>query len=173
MVIGTMKQGKQITVSKVDYQDSSQVNLLIDLLDAYAQDPMGGAEPLTAEVKARLATDLAQQQQMFSLIVYVDGSPAGLCNCLWGYSTFAAKPLVNIHDLAVLADFRGLGLSKQLLLAVEQLVRQAGGVKITLEVLADNQVAQQAYRSFGFAPYELSGGAGVAQFWQYYLDGPT
>ena len=158
-----------IKIHKLDYQEPFQVKQLIDLLDAYARDPMGGGEPLADEVKARLATELAKQTNMFSLLVYVDNIPAGLCNCVWGYSTFAAKSLVNIHDLAVLTKYRGLGLSQQLLQAVEQQVKQAGGVKITLEVLANNEIAQNAYRRFGFAPYELAEGAGRAEFWQYKL----
>ena len=160
---------RHIAIRKLNYQNSLQVKELVDLLDAYARDPMGGGTPLADEVKARLATDLAKQNNMFSLVAYVDSVPAGLCKCVWGYSTFAAKPLVNIHDLAVLADYRGLGLSQQLLRAVEQQVQQAGGVKITLEVLANNEVAQNAYRRFGFAPYELADGAGRAEFWQYKL----
>ena len=157
------------TIHKLDYQDPLQVQQLIGLLDAYACDPRGGGEPLADEVKTRLATDLAKQTNMFSLVVYVDNIPAGLCNCVWGYSSFAAKPLVNIHDLAVLAPYRGLGLSQQLLRTVERQVKEAGGVKITLEVLANNVIAQNAYRRFGFAPYELADGAGRAEFWQYYV----
>ena len=158
-----------IKIHKLDYQDARQVKQLVDLLDAYACDPMGGGEPLADEVKARLASDLVKQSHMFSLVVYVDKIPAGFCNCVWGYSTFAAQPLVNIHDLAILTQYRGLGLSQQLLLAVEQQVKQVGGVKITLEVLANNEIAQNAYRRFGFAPYELADGAGRAEFWQYYV----
>ena len=158
-----------ITIHKVDYQNSQQVETLIGLLDEYARDPMGGAEPLAKEVTMRLATDLPKQANMFSLIVYVDDKAAGFCNCVRGYSTFAAKPLVNIHDLAVMGDYRGLGLSQKLIDAVAAEVKAIGGVKITLEVLADNVVAQNAYRRYGFAPYELPGGAGVAQFWQYYI----
>jgi ribosomal protein S18 acetylase RimI-like enzyme len=158
-----------ITITKVDYNNPKQVDTLIDLLDEYARDPMGGAEPLADEVKIRLAADLHKQSNMFSLIVSVDDKAAGFCNCVWGYSTFAAKPLVNIHDLAVMAGYRGLGLSQKLLDAVAEEVKAVDGVKITLEVLADNVVAQNAYRRYGFAPYELPGDAGCAQFWQYYI----
>lgn len=160
---------KNITIDKVDYRNPQQVETLIGLLDDYARDPMGGAEPLADEVKIRLAADLHKQSNIFSLIVSVDDKAAGFCNCVWGYSTFAAKPLVNIHDLAVVGDYRGMGLSQKLIDAVAEEVKLAGGVKITLEVLADNVVAQNAYRRYGFAPYELPGGAGCAQFWQYYI----
>ena len=35
--------------------------------------------------------------------------PVGLATTFEGFSTFAAKPLINIHDIAVLPDYRGRG----------------------------------------------------------------
>ncbi|MDP6969743.1 MAG: GNAT family N-acetyltransferase [Gammaproteobacteria bacterium] len=158
-----------IDIVRVNYQDQVELKELIGLLNAYAMDPMGGAEALSSEVQQRLLTELPAQSNMFSLLVRVDGIGVGFCNCLWGFSTFAAQPLVNIHDLAVVAEYRGLGLSQALLQAVVDIAKQGGAVKVTLEVLGNNDVAQQAYRRFGFVPYELSDGAGRAEFWQYYL----
>ena len=37
---------------------------------------------------------------------------------------------------------------------------------MTLEVLEGNEIAQHAYRSFGFAGYELDPRMGKAMFWQ-------
>jgi len=37
-------------------------------------------------------------------------------------------------------------------------------------VLSDNQIAQRAYRKLGFAPYALDEAAGVAQFWQKWVE---
>ena len=159
-----------IEIVQVNYRHGAQVKELIELLNAYAMDPMGGAVPLSGEVRERLLKDLPAQTNMFSLLVRVDGKGVGFCNCLWGYSTFAAQPLVNIHDLGVVTDCRGQGLSQVLLQAVVDIAKQGGAVKVTLEVLGNNASAQRAYRRFGFAPYELTENAGRAEFWQYYLD---
>ena len=159
----------EFQITKVDYNDPEQVQELIALLNDYAMDPMGGGEALSAEVQQRLAESLPQQDNMFSLVAKVDGVGAALCNCVWGFSTFAAKPLINIHDLAVKSDYRGKGLSQALLQGVVDVAQAEDAVKVTLEVLANNEIAQNAYRRFGFAPYELADGAGRAEFWQYKL----
>lgn len=160
----------QVRIERVAYGDSRQGGALLALLDAYAQGPTGGGTPLAGEVKATLLDKLAACPTAFSLLAYVDDEPAGLVNCFEGFSTFAAKPLINIHDLVVLPRFRGLQLSQQLLAGVEALARERGCCKLTLEVLSGNAVAQGAYRKFGFAGYELDPLMGQALFWQKALD---
>ena len=87
-------------------------------------------------------------------------------NCFEAFSTFACKPLVNIHDIAVSSEFRGKGISQKMLAVVEEIARKKGCCKITLEVLQGNRVAQNAYRKFGFDNYALDPEAGHAEFWQ-------
>ena len=47
----------------------------------------------------------------------------------------------------------------------EQLARQRGCCKLTLEVLSKNHAAKQAYLGSGFTPYQLDQQHGVAEFW--------
>ena len=128
---------------------------LLFLLNAYALDPMGGQEPLGDYTRENLCEELASRPHVFTILCYVDAEPAGICNCVEGFSTFRAKPLVNIHDIAVVAGFRGLGLSHRMLEKTEEVARGRGCCKLTLEVLQGNEVAQQSYRKFGFSGYEL------------------
>jgi ribosomal protein S18 acetylase RimI-like enzyme len=79
--------------------------------------------------------------------------------CFLGFSTFAARPLLNVHDLAVLPECRGKGVGRALLEAAEARARAHGCCKLTLEVQDSNQRARGLYASFGFADYVL-GGAG-------------
>ncbi|CAI8393793.1 MAG: Acetyltransferase YpeA [Oceanospirillaceae bacterium UBA2001] len=130
---------------------------------------MGGGEDLSAAVKQRLLIDLPQQQQNFSLLAWVGDECVGMTNCLWGYSTFAAQPLVNIHDLGVQKEYRGMGISTALLSAVETHAGSRNACKVTLEVLGNNLIAKASYSKFGFNAYELSAGTGKAEFWQKYL----
>jgi GNAT superfamily N-acetyltransferase len=144
---------------------------LLELLDAYALDPMGGGRPLPAPVKAELIPRLRTRADYFGFIALSDGRPAGLVNCFEGFSTFYARPLMNIHDVVVLPEFRGQGLSLQLLEQVEQLARERGCCKLTLEVLSNNHIAKAAYQKFGFEGYELDPAAGQALFWEKRLGG--
>ncbi len=162
---GTESEGR-VEIVRADYGNPRHAADLLALLEAYARDPMGGGAPLDEGTKERLVPELAKRPHCFTLLCYLDGQPAGLANCVEGFSTFAAAPLVNIHDLAVAPAFRGRGLARRLLQAVEDEARARGCCKITLEVLEANATAKAAYRSFGFAGYELDPATGKAEFWE-------
>lgn len=154
-----------LTITLANYRDARDAADVVALLDAYARDPMGGAEPLAETTKARLASDLAANPHAFSLLARIDERAVGLANCFLGYSTFAAAPLVNIHDLAVLPDTRGRGVGKALLAAIEAEALKRGASKITLEVLSGNP-ARHLYAREGYGDYQLGAEPGHALFWQ-------
>ena len=156
----------KLTVVPADYTNQKHQAEIPMLLDAYASDPMGGGVSLREAVKRDLVGELAKRPYAFSVIAYVDGEPAGLANCFEGFSTFACKPLVNIHDITVLGKYRGKGISQKLLEKIEEIAVAKGCCKITLEVLGNNTVAKNAYKKFGFGAYELDPEAGSAQFWE-------
>ena len=160
----------EIEVVVADFQDPKHARDLVVLMDCYAKDPMGGASPLSDEARANLAHQLSGMPHAFSVICYVDGQAAGLINCFEAFSTFKCKPLVNIHDVVVAHDFRGLGISQLMLTRIENIARDKGCCRLTMEVLAGNEVAQRAYEKFGFAGYELDPQMGKALFWQKALD---
>lgn len=126
-------------VLPVDYQNPVHRQALVMLLDAYAQDPMGGGEALAQDVKARLCDDLAARPDATSFIAWLGDSPVGLINCIEGYSTFKAQPLMNIHDIAVLPGHRGAGVGQALLRAAQQHAKARGCCKLTLEVLTGDR----------------------------------
>lgn len=158
-----------IEVIQADYRDEKQAKEIALLLNAYASDPMGGGKPLSNEVQAKIALELSRLPHAFSVIAYVDSRPAGLANCFEMFSTFLCKPLVNIHDVVVLKEYRGQGLSHKLLEKIEQIAIERGCCKLTLEVLSGNTSAKASYERFGFKNYELDPAMGQALFWQKLL----
>lgn len=156
-------------IRTIDLHDARDGVALIELLDGYARDPMGGGTPLSLDVRESLVAGLQKCSNYLGVIAWHAEMPVGLVNCFEGYSTFAAKPLLNIHDIVVAKAARGTGLSQRMLARVEELARQRGCCKLTLEVLSNNSVAQGAYRKFGFSAYQLDPEAGQALFWQKYL----
>ena len=164
-----MKGKKLITIIKADYLDAQQAKDVIQLLDIYANDPMGGSSPLSSDVKQNLTKALSKLPNAFSILCYVDEKPAGLVNCFVGFSTFKCKPLIYVHDIVVDSNFRGLSLSQKMLDKVESIARSKGCCKITLEVLEGNTVAKNAYEKFGFSGYELDPEMGKALFWEKVL----
>ena len=158
-----------LQVQRVDYLNENDAKALVFLLDAYAQDPMGGGEALKQEATAHLCADMARIPGAASFIAWLDGQPIGLINCFEGYSTFKAKPLLNVHDIAVLTGHRGQGVGQALLQAAEAHALSRGCCKLTLEVLSGNAPAMASYKRFGFEQYELDPAAGQAQFMQKWL----
>jgi ribosomal protein S18 acetylase RimI-like enzyme len=159
-----------VEIVKANYKNKQHARDIPFLLNEYACDPMGGGDPLAESTMKNLSVKLSNIPHAFSVLVYVDDSPAALANCFEGFSTFACKPLINIHDICVHKNYRGLGLSQKLLQSVESIAIERGCCKITLEVLSNNDVAKAAYSKFGFSSYELDPEAGSAVFWQKALD---
>ena len=155
-----------ITVRLADYADAADAARVVALLDSYARDPMGGGKPLSDDVRERLVPGLAAHPGAFSLLAFAGDEALGLANCITGFSTFAARPLVNIHDMAVLPEARGKGVGRALMLAVEAEARARGACKITLEVLSGNDPAKGLYAALGYGDYALDPQAGTALFWE-------
>jgi ribosomal protein S18 acetylase RimI-like enzyme len=143
------------TIRAADLSRAWDRAALVALLDGYARDPMGGGRPLAPEVMATLADRLAAVAGARVWLALAgaaapDGEPAGVAVCFTGFSTFAARPLLNLHDLAVAPAHRGRGVGRRLLAAVEDTARALGCCKITLEVRDDNPTAQRLYRAVGY-----------------------
>lgn len=155
-----------ISILRADYENLIHQQAIPFLLNEYANDPQGGAEPLSDSVLNSLVPELAKRPFAFSVLAFVDKKPAGLVNCFEGFSTFACKPLVNIHDVCVKKNYRGLGISIKMLELVTQIATERGCCKLTLEVLSNNSIAKSAYQKVGFVAYELAKESGSAEFWQ-------
>jgi ribosomal protein S18 acetylase RimI-like enzyme len=157
-------------IVRADYANPVHAAALVQLLDAYAQDPMGGGHALSDFAKANLIAALVQRPQAFSVLAFEGDRPVGLVNCIEGFSTFACRPLVNVHDVTVLASHRGQRVGEHMLTLAEAIARERGACKLTLEVLQGNAGALRLYQRTGFANYELDPAMGQAQFMQKCLD---
>jgi len=155
-----------IEIIKADLTNSTHENALVTLLSLYALDPMGGGEDLSDFTKENLASEILKRTDITVILAFDDEKPVGLINCIEGFSTFACKPLINIHDVYVSTDSRGKGVATKLLQAAEDLAIEKNCCKVTLEILEGNEPAKLAYLKFGFAGYELDPEMGKAMFWQ-------
>jgi len=155
-----------VEIIRADFSDTLHAEALVSLMSAYARDPMGGGKDLAEDVKANLASALYQRDDVHVILAYVEGKPIGLVTCIEGFSTFRCKPLLNIHDVIVISEYRGQGISRLLLKEAENIAMETGCCKLTLEVLEGNQAAQAAYVKFGFSGYELDPKMGKALFWE-------
>jgi ribosomal protein S18 acetylase RimI-like enzyme len=158
-----------IDIVRARYDDPVHAAALLDLMDQYARDPAGGGEALGDFARANLLNELAARPFIFSVLAFDGDIPVGLVNAIEGFSTFACRPLVNVHDVVVAASHRGRGIAAQLFAEVEAIARERGACKLTLEVLDGNAPARALYRRLGFAAYRLDPAMGHAQFLQKWL----
>jgi ribosomal protein S18 acetylase RimI-like enzyme len=140
-------------VRKANFADARDAAGIVTVLDSYAVDPVGGGQPLPAEVRERVVPALRDHPTALVLLAFAGQEPVGIAVCFFGLSTFKAKPLLNVHDLAVVPSHRGMGVGRALLRVAEEHARREGCCKLTLEVQDDNDRARALYRSFGFEDF--------------------
>lgn len=139
-----------VEVLEADLSDPGHVEVLFEILDAYARGPGGQNAPLGDLARRHLGPGLRDHPNAFVLFGRLDGRIVGAAVCVWSYSTFAGRPSVNLHDFSVLPDAQGRGVGSALLAALEQRARERGAAKITLEVVATNDGARRLYHRHGF-----------------------
>ena len=131
---------------------------------AYARDPMGNGRDLSADVQRTLLDRLRVHPTTRIFLAFHLAETVGIATCFVGFSTFAARPLVNIHDLHVVQEYRRRGVARLLLGAVEAHARELGCCKLTLEVQENNHSALALYGDFGFGSGEYEPEAGTVLF---------
>ncbi|MFG0263874.1 MAG: GNAT family N-acetyltransferase [Rhodopirellula sp. JB055] len=158
-----------IEILRVDYTHEPHRQSLIRLLSEYADDPAIGSPGLSKRAQQRVATELAQRPNAVSLFAMINHpdqrtEAIGLANCFEVFSTFAAAPVLNVHDVMVSAPHRGKGVGSLLMKAITELANERNCCKITLEVYRGNKPARSLYSKTGFAGTEIDTELGETLF---------
>ena len=142
----------QITTIEADLSRPDHQDATIHLLNAYAMDPMGDGKALSEIARRDVIPGLREHPTTLVFLAYRDAEPVGLAICFKGFSTFAARPLINISDYFVSPAHRGVGIGRELMRAIEQRARELGCCRLTLEVQEQNRHARRVYAAAGFSP---------------------
>jgi ribosomal protein S18 acetylase RimI-like enzyme len=164
VTIGKPDAQSPIQIVEADLRLPEHQEAVLAMVDAYSRDAMGNAKPLDSDVRVQLIAGLQKHPTTLIFLAFDGDRPVGAAICFIGFSTFAAKPLVNIHDFVVLPASRGKGVGRRLLDAVEGRARERGCCKLTLEVMDNNHRALQMYQAAGFVRYALQEEGGAAIF---------
>jgi len=140
----------EMEIIEVDLKHPDHSSAVLQITNRYAKDPMGDEKPLPETTKADLIKKLMSFDPYLGILAFVDGEAAGLANCFYGFSTFKAARLINIHDLAVLPKYRSMGIGQALIGSVVKRAREENCCKVTLEVREDNR-ARNLYEREGFS----------------------
>lgn len=140
----------EMEIIEADLKHPGHSSAVLQITNRYAKDPMGNGKPLPETTKADLIKELMSFEPYLGILAFVNGEAAGLANCFYGFSTFKAARLLNIHDLAVLPKYRSMGIGQALIGSVVKRAREENCCKVTLEVREDNR-ARNLYEREGFS----------------------
>jgi ribosomal protein S18 acetylase RimI-like enzyme len=143
-----------IVIEEADLAQPPTAASLVEIIDSYARGPGGQNAPLSAHARAAMADGIRSNPSAMVLLARDGDEAVGAAVCVWGFSTFAGRPMINIHDIAVLPERQGAGIGRALIEEVEKRARQRDCCKITLEVHDTNEGAKQLYRRMGFQGWD-------------------
>jgi len=155
---------QSIDIIQADFKNSAQRAAIPYLLNTYAKGLLGFRKALDVSVLEHLVPGLETSPNAVVLLAQCGAEYVGMAICFLGFSTFHAKPLMNIHDFMVLPDFRGRGIGRALLAKAETTARRMNCCKMTLEVQEHNIPARKLYRKYGFKDSFLDVEAGSQLF---------
>ena len=141
----------ELSILNVDLQNPIHCNQVIKLLNDYMKDPMGNNRPMPKELASQIIAGLKQHSGFLGFFVLADELFAGLANCNINFSTFQAKPLINIHDFIVAPEYRNVGVGHFLLSGIINYAFKNGYCRVNLEVREDNITAKSLYKKMGFS----------------------
>ena len=152
-----MNTDKNIQIIEGNLDNLEHAENFLKLTAAYMSDEMGDVDAWSEEQKANVVREMKDHPCALVLFAKTEGKIIGICTCFYAYSTFLAKPLLNIHDIYVDEFMRGHGVGKKLVQSVEEIAREKNCGKVTLEVRKDNLNARDLYKSQGFkeAPHSM------------------
>lgn len=141
----------KLSIQKIDLQNPEHCSQVILLLNDYMNDPMGNNRPMPKQLAPQIIAGLKKHTCFLGFFVMADNQFAGLANCNINFSTFQAKPLINIHDFIVAPEFRKIGAGSFLLSSIVKYATENGFCRVNLEVREDNIAAKSLYKKMGFA----------------------
>lgn len=148
-----------IEIIEADLDRPDHQRSTVEMINAYSMDIQANGRPLPDEVCQALVPGLRNHPTTLIFLAFDGERPVGIATCFLGFSTFAARQLINVHDLGVVPEYRGQGVGRRLLEEVARKGRELGCCKVTLEVFESNP-ARRMYEAAGFvAPdYQTSAG---------------
>ncbi|MDR2773769.1 MAG: GNAT family N-acetyltransferase [Tannerella sp.] len=139
-----------VIIRKCVYANMDDLNAIGTLINAYIEDDMGGGEPLVKQQQLHLAETLGQHPKSIVLLACIGEVRCGMLVAFENFSTFTVSPMINIHDVIVLKEYRGNNIGRRLLETIISIAEERRCSRITLEVRKDNKVAGSLYKSVGF-----------------------
>ncbi|MFT3738965.1 MAG: GNAT family N-acetyltransferase [Breznakibacter sp.] len=140
----------ELKIVGCDLQRNDHVVAFTNLMGIYMSHPMGLSAVLQPELAGKMVDGLRLRPNYLGFLVQYGQMYVGLANCFENFSTFKAKPLLNIHDFIVDKSYQRMGIGRFLLDGIVEYAKKHGHCRVNLEVRSDNPAAMSLYRQLGF-----------------------
>jgi ribosomal protein S18 acetylase RimI-like enzyme len=158
-----------IEISEANLKNEVHTKAIVFLLNEYAKDLQGYKRNLPENVLKELIPEMSKIPTSIIYLASIESKYVGMAICFLGFSTFYARPIINIHDFTVLKEFRKNGIGNKLVEAIEKKAIELNCCKLTLEVQEMNKNALRLYENCGFEKSILDESEGQALFLSKYL----
>lgn len=160
----------QIEIIEADLENIAHQKAITFLLNEYAKDLQGYRKSLPDSVLNEVIPEIAKIPTRLILLAIVNELYVGMSICFVGFSTFYARPVINIHDFTVLKSYRQQGIGNKMVEQIERKAKELNCCKLTLEVQEKNFKALNLYEKCGFEKSILDESEGQALFLSKYLN---
>ena len=140
----------QLYIHEANLDNEIHQKAIKTLLNLYASDLQGYNKCIPDSVLNELIPGLKRMTTGLIFLAQAEDEFAGMAICFLSFSTFYARPLINIHDFTVKKEFRNKGIGTALIEAVEAKAKELNCCKLTLEVQENNTTAMNLYMKTGF-----------------------
>ena len=138
-----------VTIARATRGDLDQLAPLYDAYRSFYHQP-----PDLAKARNFLSERLQRNESVVFLARHDDGSAAGFTQLFPGFSSVRAARVWLLNDLYVDASARRQGVGEALLAAARDFARADGAIRLELETMPDNHIAQSLYRAQGWQQYD-------------------
>jgi ribosomal protein S18 acetylase RimI-like enzyme len=129
------------------WQDRSIRSYADDLARAKGQPPEAALKRARAQFAALLPDGMSTNKTWIRLIVDDAGAQVG---DLWLGADSERADVAYVYDIEIMQERRGQGFGRAAMIAIETLVKEAGGTEIALNVFGFNEPARRLYDSLGY-----------------------
>lgn len=140
-------------------REAPEVRALYEVFIRESDGPLGGAVDLEAEIAAGPPAELGEEGGVL-LLARVDGEPAGI-----GGVRHLDTGVAEVKSMFVAPAFRGAGLGRRILQALEGIAAERGCRAVRLDSSSYLTEAIGLYRSAGYAEVRDYNGNEKADLW--------
>lgn len=136
------------TVQRAGLDDLDALTPLFDQYRGFYDQPSDEA------LARRFLAQRLERNESVVFIARMDGRPAGFTQLYPTFSSVRAARVWVLNDLFVAQDARRHGIAQALIEAAADFARNDGAIRLELETMPDNRIAQTLYEAGGWQRYD-------------------